>query len=129
MIFRDRSDGASPRCVQPPRALLLFAFAAIALTGCGPDLGPGTMMVDPGRYSVYHCNDLAARWKVLVAREKELRGLMDKANDGGVGALIGSVAYRSDYESVMTEERLIQREAADKKCDFTPDYQSDSMIR
>jgi hypothetical protein len=86
-------------------------------------------MIDPGRYSVYHCNELAARWKVLVAREKELVGLMNKANDGGAGAVIGSLAYRSDYDSVQSEERLLQSEAADKKCDFTTDYRSDNTIR
>jgi hypothetical protein len=30
---------------------------------------------------------------------------------------------------VVTEERLVQRAAADKNCGFTPDYQSDHTIR
>ena len=86
------------------------------------------MLVDPGHYSAYHCDDLAARWKVLVAREKELRGLMDRADEGAGGNLIGTLAYRSDYDSVITEERLVQRTAADKNCGTT-DYQSDHTIR
>ncbi len=129
MAFCSRTDGARRRGFRLG-VVPAFALAGLALAGCGTSAdGPGALNVDPGRYSAFHCNDLATRWKVLVAREKELRGLMDKANDGGAGALIGTLAYRSDYDSVLTEEKLIQREAADKKCDFKPDYQSDATIR
>jgi hypothetical protein len=54
---------------------------------------------------------------------------MDKASEGAGGNLIGTLAYRGDYDSVVTEERLVQRAAADKNCGFTPDYQSDHTIR
>jgi hypothetical protein len=30
---------------------------------------------------------------------------------------------------VLTEEKMVQRMAGDKKCGFTPDYQSDHTIR
>jgi hypothetical protein len=93
-----------------------------------PD-GAGSLMIDPGRYDAYHCNDLPARWKVLVAREKELHGLMDKADEGGAGAVIGSLAYRAEYESVLSDEKLLQRTAVDKNCGFTPEFQSDQTIR
>ena len=74
----------------------------MALAGCGLGNGPGSLLVDPGRYEAYHCNDLVARWKHLTDREKDLRALMDKASQSGTGAVIGAVAYRSDYESVLT---------------------------
>jgi hypothetical protein len=106
-----------------------LSFAAVALAGCGMTDGAGSILIDPGRYTAYHCEDLATRWKVLVAREKELHGLMDKASEGGGGAVIGSLAYRTDYESVLSEEKLLQRTAADKNCGFTPDFQSDKIIR
>jgi len=124
-----RAAGVAARALaRRPFAVTLMSLVAFGLAGCGAD-GAGTILVDPGRYSAYHCNDLAARWKVLVARENELRGLMDKASEGGGGIVIGSLAYRSDYESVLTEEKLLQRAAADKNCGFTPDYQSDHTIR
>jgi len=109
--------------------LALLSLAAVALAGCGSSAGTGELLVDPGRYSAFHCNEIAARWKELIARENELRGLMDKASEGGGGAVIGSLAYRSDYESVLSEERLLQRTATDKNCAFTPEYQSDHTIR
>jgi hypothetical protein len=117
---REGRQSAGPRCV-------LVCFVLVALAGCSN--GAGSLLIDPGRYSAYHCNDLAARWKVLVAREQELRDLMDRANQGGGGAVIGSLAYRTDYESVRSEERLLQSTAAEKNCNFTPQFQSDQTIR
>ena len=106
---------------------LLLCVAAAALAGCTD--GAGSLLIDPGRYTAYHCNDLAARWKELVKREKELRDLIDRADQGGGGAVIGSLAYRTDYESVRSEERLLQRTAAEKNCNPTTQYQSDQIIR
>src|ERR1700727_2644810 len=100
----------------------------MALTGCGGN-GPGSWMVDPGKYEVYHCNDLVTRWKALTDREKELRALMDKASQSGTGAVIGAGAYPSDYERVLPEEKLVQREASEKKCELTTTFQSDQSIR
>ena len=107
----------------------LLSLAVVVLAGCSMTDGAGSILVDPGHYVAYHCNELPARWKVLVAREKQLRGLIDKANEGGGGAVIGSLAYRTDYESVLTEEKLVQRAAAEKNCGFTAEFQSDQTIR
>lgn len=115
------------RRAAPRRAL--GSLAALALCGCGMSNGAGSLLVDPGRYSAYHCNDLAAQWKVLVAREKKLRDLMAKAAEGAGGAVIGSLAYRADYNSVISEEKLLQRAAADKNCSFSTQFQSDQIIR
>ena len=87
------------------------------------------LLIDPGHYDAYHCNELAARWKVLVAREKELRGLMDKASEGGGGIVIGSLAYRTDYDAALSDEKLLLRTAAEKNCGFNPSLQSDQTIR
>lgn len=110
------------------RRVLLGAMA-VALAGCGMT-DVGSLLIDPGRYSVYHCDELATRWTQLVARENELHGLIDKAGEGGGGgAVIGSLAYRTDYDFVLSEERLLQRTAAEKNCGFKPVLQSDQTIR
>ena len=95
---------------SPRLALLSFLFtpAALIVTGCGSD-GPGAIRVDPGKYTFYKCDDLARRWKALITREDELKGLIEKANESAAGAVIGSVAYRSDYEAVLSEEKMLQR--------------------
>jgi hypothetical protein len=85
----------------------LSSFALLALTGCGLSTdGAGALFVDPGRYTLYHCDDLAARRKMLIARENELRGLIERAGESTGGAVIGSFAYRSDYDAVLAEEKL-----------------------
>lgn len=136
-IGSTRLQPAMPRGISAPhrarRSLaglhwVLLCLAIAALTGCSN--GSGSFLIDPGRYTTYHCNELAARWKVLVAREKDLRALMDRADQGGSGgAVIGSLAYRTDYESVLSEERLLQATAAQKNCNSATQFQSDQIIR
>ena len=87
-------------------------------------------MIDPGHYSEYHCNQLATRGKELLKREKDLHDLMVRADESNGGAVIGTLAYRADYESVLAEEKIVQREAAEKKCEVGPPaYTSDQTIR
>ena len=90
------------------------------LAGCSTNDGVGSFIIDPGHYSVYHCDGLAARLKVLLAREQELTNLMDRASEGGGGVLIGNLTYRADYENTVGEEKVLRRTAAEKKCDLPP---------
>jgi hypothetical protein len=122
---RPKLWGAAPRGA-------LLTFATVMLAACSLPEGAGTILVDPGHYNAYHCNDLADQWKLLVAQERELRGLMEKADAGGnsnAGALIGSVAYRPEYEAVLSNEKLLQNAAKEKNCPFVAEYQSDHMLR
>ena len=104
-------------------------LAALALTGCGMSDGYGTLFVDPARYSAYHCKDLVTQLATLQKREKELHDLIDKASDGSGGGAISAMAYRTDYESVLTQEKLLQRAAAEKNCELVPTYRSDQTVR
>jgi len=108
-------------------ATLICALAAAALAGCGG--GVSSLMVDPARYDAYRCNDLVREWKNLLAREKELRSLIDKAGEGGGGTVIGALAYRGDYETVLAQEKVLQRTAAEKNCELASAYKSDQTIR
>jgi hypothetical protein len=119
----------STAVVRPGLAVMLGVVAGVALGGCSTNDGAGSLLVDPSLYSAYHCDALATQWKVLVAREKELRALMERADQGTGGGVIGSLAYRPDYDSVLSEEKLLQRTAAEKKCTTTPQFQSDQVIR
>ena len=102
----------------------------LALSGCGlSGDGAGALFVDPGRYALYRCDDLATRRKQLITRENELRGLIERAGESPGGAVIGSFAYRSDYDTVLAEEKLLARNAAEKNCSFAAPLQSDQSIR
>ena len=129
--WRRSAPGHSRRRRAGPAALgLICVLAAGALASCSMSDGVGSFIVDPGRYSVYHCNALVTRLKELQAREKELRDLMDRASEGGGGAVIGALSYRADYEKALGEERVLRRTAAEKKCELGPPaFQSDQTIR
>lgn len=105
-------------------------FAAAVLAGCSLSDGVGPYISDPGRFSVFHCKDLVQRLKEITARETELRELMNKASEGGGGAVIGALAYRPDYEKQLGDEKVLRRTAAEKKCALEPPAsESDQSIR
>jgi len=113
----------------------ICTVALATLAGCSFDQGIGPYLVDPGRYSAYHCKDLVTGLDGLIAHEKELRDLMARASDGGGGAVIGQLSYRAEYEKTVANENVLRRTAASKKCDLpapqtspTP-FQSDQTIR
>lgn len=93
--------------------------------------GMGSFWVDPARYSAYRCKELADEAKSLAKREKELRDLMSRASEGSGGAVIGTLTYRSDYQTVLEQEKLLNRTTAEKKCQpaTATTYTSDQMIR
>ena len=130
--FADRSPlwaAASVRLRRQACRGVAAAFAVLALSGCGLSDGAGALFVDPGRYTLYRCDDLAAQRKLLIARENELRGLIERAGETPGGAVVGSFAYRSDYDTVLAQEKLLQRNAAEKNCSFASPLQSDQTIR
>jgi predicted small secreted protein len=106
--------------IRSPGAAIASVCVLVAslLAGCSTSDGVGSFIVDPGHYSVYHCDGLAARLKVLLAREQELANLMNRASEGGGGVLIGNLAYRTDYENVVGEEKVLRRAAAEKNANY-----------
>jgi len=131
MAASDHHDGAcgwAPR-PAPNRSRLVALFAAVALAGCGlSENTTGALMVDPGHYEGYHCNELTALWQKLEAREKDLRSHIERAQESG-NAVIGTMTYRADYETVLGEQKVLQRTAAEKNCTLVPAYRSDQTIR
>jgi hypothetical protein len=122
---RLRAAAGAPACAGvgklPLTSLVVTSLLVTSLVaGCSTTDGVSTFIVDPGRYSVYHCDGLQARLKVLLAREEELNNLLQKASEGGGGVLIGNMSYRADYEKTVGEERLLRRTAAEKKCELPP---------
>lgn len=120
---RRRRDGSSA-------IRLACALAAVSLGGCGAS-SIATWIDDPGKYSGYHCKELAGKQKELAKRAQDLRELMAKADESGGGSVVGAVSYRTNYEVVVGEQKLVEREAAEKKCDFIlpPVTDSDRVIR
>ena len=119
---------------QRPRAATSFAaavcvVAAIALAGCSSGYGVGQFLVDPSQYDVYHCKDLVSQWDLLNKREVELRANMDRASQTTTGKVVGVMAYGPDYQTLLTQKKMVQRQAAEKKCELVQTYQSDQTVR
>ena len=116
-------------CAMLTWTAIVMAATVATLAGCAD--GVGTILADPGRYSALHCRDMAARWVFLNTRERELQNLLIRAGEGTAGTVIGAMAYRPEYEQVITEKRLLRRAATEKKCDLVPQstFQSDNIVR
>ena len=107
----------------------LFTIAALALSACGTSGTPGQLLVAPGYYDAYRCNDLAKAWGDLNRREAELVANMNRASQVAAGTIIGDVAYGPDYQTVLTQKKMVQQQAAAKNCELVRGYQSDQTVR
>ncbi|MFC0243622.1 twin-arginine translocation pathway signal [Rhodopseudomonas telluris] len=103
-----------------PRFALVGAglLAGAGLSGCAAigDSAMSQAFVDPARYDLYNCEQLAAERKSLDARLADLDGLMRKAETGVAGSVVSEVAYRNDYINVKAQSRLAEQTWRDNKC-------------
>ncbi len=96
------------------RVLTLFVMA-IGLGGC-TNVQVSSMMVKPGKYSIYNCDQIATAGRQLVTRERELKALIDKAAQGAGGQVAIVLAYRNEYLEVQGSLRELEAAAVDKNC-------------
>lgn len=92
---------------------LMAGAMAVGLGACasGGDSGFGSsVFVDPSKYDLYNCQQLATARKITNDRVIELEGLMAKAETGAGGTLVSGLAYQTDYRS-----QRAQRDAIDEK--------------
>lgn len=138
MTFRGRLAPALNRSGIASAAYrtLAIVLVAAALAGCGSD-GMSALLVDPARFDGYGCKDLVSQWQALLTREKQLRNLINRADDSAGGVVIGALTYRSEYQTVLEQEKVLQRAAAAQKCQLvsaatpspTSTFSSDQVIR
>lgn len=108
-----------PSRVATAAALLL----AVQLGGCA-SMGDGMLsgaFVDPSIYDLSDCPQLEAERKRLQTRTAELQGLIDKAQTGTAGSVVGEVAYRNDYISTRAQAKLAEEQWQKNKCVATPE--------
>jgi hypothetical protein len=111
------------------RCTAMLLLAAGTLAGCGTTGGFDSVLVDPSRYEGYNCKELAGQLQNLDKREKELRNLIDRADESTSGVVIGTLAYRTDYQTVIADKKVLRSAMAEKKCQLTPSLTSDQIIR
>src|SRR5258708_14483619 len=80
--------------------------AALALAGCAGALDSvhtGNFFVQPGKYQFLKCPDLAQRSVAGSNREKELVGLMERANQGTAGPVFNTMGYSADLQQIRAD--------------------------
>src|SRR5262247_1163286 len=100
------------------RALWLVALCAL-VTGCASSDGP-YFFADAGKYQFHTCEQLATASKQKHDRQRELKELIDKAEQAAGGQIVSVLAYRSDYVAVNEELQVIDSTAREKKCAAAP---------
>jgi hypothetical protein len=111
---------ARRRCIGDAR-LLASCFAALLasglLPGCSSSLDSRfTVFADPGKYDYYSCDQIAGMQKHWSGRERDLKQLMDKAEQSSSGAVVNVIAYQADYVSAREELKVLEATARTKNC-------------
>ena len=115
--------------------LIIGAVASALLSGCAAsDDASGRFLVQPDRYQLYSCRELAEAAQAVGARQLELEGLMTKAGPDASGRFMSTIAYRPEYLQLRGQMNEIRKTSAEKKCKFNPDAAlggrvSDQVIR
>jgi hypothetical protein len=93
------------------------AACCLALGACASGGDTGLLILaDPGKYQYHNCTQLAEARTKALDRQKELKGLIDKAEQGTGGVFVGAIAYRSDYVAVGQDLQTLDATAREKKC-------------
>ena len=101
------------------RLPLAGALALAALcASCGSFGDPlGYAVVTQDRYDFMTCKEIIGHRSGLINREKELLGLVEKAESGPGGFIVGAAAYRSELGQTRTLLRVAHRAAEKNGCD------------
>ena len=125
------------RSCRVPRAALRIALgfggsiAAALLAGGSSMMGdsPITFFADPGKYQFNTCEQIAGQRAYWSGREKELRMLMDKADQSAGGAVVNVLAYKADHVAANEELKVLESTARSKNCDSPANWKSNSSMR
>jgi len=106
---------------SPLFARIAVAALGIGLAGCA-GMGDSYLsgaFVDPAKYELYDCTQLEVERKAQAARSVELQKLIDKAQTGAAGTVVGEAVYRNDYISARASLKLAEEAWQRGKCTET----------
>jgi hypothetical protein len=115
--------------VSTIRAMSLALVLACA-AGCSSSSNFNVMMfADPGKYQYHTCQQIAEAAKTASGRADKLRKLIETAEQGAGGALVGTLAYRGEYRTVQEELSVIENAAHAKNCLRPSSWRSSTAIQ
>jgi hypothetical protein len=99
-------------------ACVAGAAAALAVAGCSSvsDMASYTFVLSD-RYVYSSCKEIADTRGGHVNREKELVGLIEKADSGLGGFIVSTTTYRSELEQVRAHLKALAKAGREKGCD------------
>jgi len=93
----------------------------VLLSGCASGGGDGPyFLADAGKYQFHNCEQLTVASKQKRDRQRELKELIDKAEQAAGGQIVSVLAYRSDYVAVNEEVQVIDSTIREKNCAASP---------
>jgi len=98
--------------------LIAAAIAGLALSGCASETA-SRIFVEPDRYVLYSCKELATQALGNSGRQHDLERLMEKAGPGS-GQIASAMAYQPEYAQLRGEMTQLRKAAADRKCPPLP---------
>ena len=112
-------------------AALGAVLTAATLAGCSSsgDSAGFPIFADPGKYQYYNCAQLAEQIKTWTVKQRDLKLLMDRAEQSPGGAAVGFIAYKADYVAAGEELDQIRYSARSKKCAQDETWRSNTAIR
>jgi len=93
----------------------MAALAALMLSGCASETA-SRFLVEPDRYVLYSCKEIAAQAIGNAARQRDLEVLIAKAGSGVASAM----AYQPEYLQLRGEMTQLRKTAVDKNCGPLP---------
>jgi hypothetical protein len=96
--------------------LVIGVFAGLALSGCASEDSAGRFLVQPDKYTLYNCKELAEAAQANATRQHELEALMAKAGPDSGGRLVSNLAYRPEYTQLHGEMNELHRTTLEKNC-------------
>jgi len=110
-------------------AFLVMLLLASALAACSNG-GEGLLfLVDPGKYQYHSCAQLATTTTNQSGRLQELATLIERAEQGVAGAVVGTIAYKSEYTAIAQDLKLLAAAARAKDCAIASTWRSNSAIQ
>lgn len=106
-------------------ALLVLSVAACASVS---EDSASSLLVTPGKYEFYSCQDITSRIQGARNRLNELEQLMARSSQGAGGSLVNAIAYQSDYTQVRGELSVLMKAAEEKRCVSESPWSSERAV-
>jgi hypothetical protein len=109
------ADRAETRVLSGVRLAGALTLAGLC-AACTTDVA-GYSVVTQDKYQNMNCPDLVGQRNALIAREKDLSALAEKAEASPGGIIASYAAYRSDLTETRMKLQLARRAAERNGCD------------